>query len=340
MASVGDLPVAEREWFPVDDRGFHPKRWLLLEGNRYSVIVALLLLVFATNLLIGTIWTFEMKQLLTETAAVQTLLNTFLGGIILLVSIVVSISAIVLSYDITALDAQENRIEAAMEFRRDVDRLTDASSSPTDPAAFLETMTRVIKDRTERLAEATEEPEADSEFARTLQEYTEGVMSTVDSLDNSLTDIEHGEFGALWEGLEVDYGPHLNRSDRINLQHRDRFSDEYGTKFDELVEAFEIFATGKEYFKTLYYTREISQLSRVLLLISLPTILIIASATLAIEAHLLPDFWLLGLPPLLTFVSFVITVALAPFLVLTAYMLRIATVAKRTASAGPFTIDQ
>jgi hypothetical protein len=164
-------------------------------------------------------------------------------------------------------------------------------------------------------------------------------MQTVDSLEHASVNADGGEFSALWEGLEVDYGPHLNRSDRINIRHGDRFSEEYGRKFDDLVRAFELFATGKEYFKTLYYNREVSQLSRVLLLISLPTILVVASATLAIEAHLLPNFWFLGLPPLLTFVSFVITVALAPFITLTAYMLRIATVAKRTASAGPFTIS-
>jgi len=98
-------------------------------------------------------------------------------------------------------------------------------------------------------------------------------------------------------GLEVEYGPHLNQSDRISIQHSDQFSDEYGQKFDELVRAFELFATGKEYFKTLYYNQEISQLSRVLLVISLPTILVVASSTLAIEAHLLPDFWLFDCPP-------------------------------------------
>ncbi len=333
------FPSIGGSWLPVDREGVHPKRWVLLEGNRYAVIVALLLAVFVTNIAIGTVWTFEMKQLLTETAAVQTLLNTFLSGIILLVSIVVSISAIVLSYDITSLDAQEERIDAAMEFRRDIEQLTDNHESPTDPGSFLQTMTEVIEDRAEALAEATEE--TDQEFAGTLQEYTENVMTTVNSLDESLQhDTNRGEFGALWDGLEIDYGPHLNRSDRITMVHGDQFSEEYKEKFDELIRAFRLFATGKEYFKTLYYSREVSKLSRTLLLISLPTILVVASATLAIEAHLLPDFWLLGLPPLLTFVSFVITVALTPFVVLTAYMLRIATVAVRTASAGPFTIAQ
>ena len=337
MPEVDDIPTARGHWLPVDTEGIHPKRWLLLEGNRYGVIVALLLGVFATNLAVGTIWTFEMRQLLTETAAVQTLLNTLLSGIILLVSIVVSISAIVLSYDITSLDAQENRIEAAMEFRRNLDQLTDEQESPTDPGSFIRTMTEVIKSRAEALAEATDESE--TEFAGALQEYTDGVVNTVNSVDSSVKKVERGEFSALWEGLDVEYGAHLNRSDRINITHGEQFSDEYSRKFDELIKAFELFATGKEYFKTLYYNREISQLSRVLLLISLPTILVVASATLAIEAHLLPNFWFLGLPPLLTFVSFVITVALAPFITLTAYMLRIATVAKRTASAGPFTIS-
>jgi len=72
------------------------------------------------------------------------------------------------------------------------------------------------------------------------------------------------------------------------MSHETEMSDEYGQKFDELVKAFELFATGKEYFKTLYYSREISQLSQVLLVISLPTILVVASSTLAIEANLLP----------------------------------------------------
>jgi len=100
-----------------------------------------------TNLTAGTIWTFELQQLLTETSAVQTLLNTFLSGIILLVSIVVSTSSIVLSYDITSLDNQENRMEAAMEFRRNIDELSDKNTNPTDPSSFVKSMTQVIRAR-------------------------------------------------------------------------------------------------------------------------------------------------------------------------------------------------
>jgi peroxiredoxin len=185
-----------------------------------------------------------MQRLLTETEAVQTLLNTLLSGIILLVSIVVSTSAIVLSYDITSLDAQADRIEAAMEFRRDVARLTEDQQSPTDPESFLRAMTGIIEDRAEGLAEAS--TNADKEFADEIQTYTDSVLQTVSALNQSLDRLGHREFGALWEGLEVNYGPHLNRSDRFTVVYEDRFSETGRQQFDELVTAFELFAMGKD----------------------------------------------------------------------------------------------
>jgi len=190
MSVINNILATKGHWLPVGRNGFHPKRWLLLEGNRYGVIVALLLLVFVTNLTAGTIWTFELQQLLTETSAVQTLLNTFLSGIILLVSIVVSTSSIVLSYDITSLDNQENRMEAAMEFRRNIDELSDKNTNPTDPSSFVKSMTQVIRGRVEDLDDATES--SDKEFAETLQEYTEGVVETLDSVDKSVGKSERG----------------------------------------------------------------------------------------------------------------------------------------------------
>lgn len=335
------LPDDIREEYDVlpDTDRFHrprPKRWLLLEGNRYSVTSGLLFGVFTTILAVGTIWPFQMRQLLTETDAVQTLLNTMLGGIILLVSIVASISAIVLSYDITSLDAQEERLEAAMRFRRDVGELTPRRGNPTDPSSFLRVMSEVIESRAKELEEMSSGIEG--ALAEDVQEYTHEVMETLEWLDRSLSDVSHGEFSALWRGLEVDYGAHLNESRGITLEHTGDFTEESREQFDELVRAIELFSTGREYFKTLYYTREVSRLSRTLLLISLPSILITATAILAIDAGILPDAWVFGLPPLLTFVAFVFTAALAPFAVLAAYMLRVATVALKTASAGPFSI--
>lgn len=69
------------------------------------------------------------------------------------------------------------------------------------------------------------------------------------------------------------------------------------------MEGLQLFAVGREYFKTIYYIWEVSRLSRVLLIASLPIIVVTASAILAISVDLFPNWWILGLPPLHSFVA-------------------------------------
>jgi hypothetical protein len=275
-----------------------------------------------------------MRRLLTETGAVQTLLNTLLGGIILLVSIVVSINSIVLSHDITSLSNQEERIGGVMEFRRRISRLSDQRERPSDPASFLDMMAGVIRSRTDALKEVAEG--ADQELAEEIEEYVDSITETANRIDEPSSG---PEFSVIWLGLEVDYSPHMDRSRSIKTSYGSTIGDDFEDRLDDLVEAFQLFATGKEYFKTLYYTEEVSQLSRTLLVVSLPAIVVTAVTVLAIDAQLLPDVWVLGLPPLLSFVATAFTIALVPFLVLTSYTLRLATVARRTAGSGPFSLE-
>ena len=325
-----------RSWLPVpaNGRGINLIRWLLLEGNRYAVTGALLTATFASIILLGSLWTFEVNQILTETQAVQVVLNTFLGGIILLVSIVVSINSIILSYDITHINTQEKQIEGMMDFQRRVGRITGTKEVPTDPNTFLKLMAETIQREVNEVVDDIEG--IDEAFAENIQDHLAQITGTTEHIESSVSEIGGGKFSALWIGLETDYGPMVNRSREITTQYENDLSESGGDHFDALIEALELFATGREYFITLYYTREIAELSRTLLFVSLPAIVVTSSTILAIDAQILPDVWVFGLPPLMTFVAVSLTIALAPFIVLTAYMLRVATVAQRTAGAGPF----
>ncbi|WP_324661632.1 hypothetical protein [Haloarcula sediminis] len=327
-----------RSWFPVPtgDGGIGLGRWLLLEGNRYAVTGALLTVTFVSILAIGSVWTFEMQRLLVETQAVQTLLTTFLSGIILLVSIVVSINSIILSYDITHVSDQQDRIEGMMSFWRTLSHISDTDENPTDPNTFLQVMADVIRREAGELEESSRSGE--ETFAREVQEYLDQIVGTAEHIEDSLTNVHGGKFGVLWIGLEMDYGPLMSQSRQLKAAEENGLSDSGDDNVEELLQALELFATGREYFKTLYYNQEISALSRTLLVVSLPAIVVTASTILAINAQILPEVWMLGLPPLLTFVSITFAVALTPFIVLTSYMLRVATVAQRTAGAGPFVL--
>ncbi len=328
-----------RDWVPVPRRNgrIDVLRWVLLEANRLAVTGALLTFVFSALVIIGWVWTFEMQQVLTETPAVQTILSALLSGIILLVSIVVSINSIVLSHDITSVEAQESRIQGVMKFRREIGQLTETGESPSDPTSFLAVMASIIHDRATAVEEVA--TGSDEELTLDIREYVDEVTETVEPLGDHGRGTSGAEFGILWLGLEADYGTFMDRSRMLRSSYESELSETFGERLDDLIQAFQLFATGKEYFKTIYYTQEISRLSQTLLVVSLPSILFTASAILAINSEVLPETWLLGLPPLLSFVATVFTVALAPFLVFTAYMLRLATVAQRTAGAGPFTLQ-
>lgn len=328
-----------RNWAPVPLKGvrFQPLRWVLLEANRLAVVGALLSFTLVAMVALGRVWTFEMQMLLTETNSVQTILNTLLGGIILLVSVVVSINSIVLTHDITAITTQKARVEGISAFRREVGHVMESEIAPTNPSAFLTTMLRVIRHRANDLEAVS--GEFDDDVGEDLADISESVCTSIKRLEVQLDDVDGVDFGVLWLGLEADFTKHIDDVQAFGVGHKADMTDEQAAKFEALVEAFELFETGREYFKTLYYTREISELSQTLLAISLPAILVTAWTILAISANTLPSVSVFGLPPLQVFLATSFTVSLAPYLTLMAYVLRTATVARRTATGGPFILE-
>ncbi|MFC7137483.1 hypothetical protein [Halobaculum litoreum] len=102
-------------------------------------------------------------------------------------------------------------------------------------------------------------------------------------------------------------------------------------------EALQRFAAAREFVKSLYFEREFARLARDLLLVSIPVIVCISYVILAVDVARL-DGTVLGLPTVLVFMTAAYAVSLAPFMTLAAYVLRAATVALRTLSAGPFVL--
>jgi hypothetical protein len=76
-----------------------------------------------------------------------------------------------------------------------------------------------------------------------------------------------------------------------------------------------------------------------LLYVSLPVIVVISYLMLALNVDLFPDFAIgpLSGPAIIILAAY--TVSLAPYIVLTAHVLRVAAITLRTLAAGPFTID-
>ncbi|MFB6147516.1 MAG: hypothetical protein ABEJ66_01395, partial [Candidatus Nanohaloarchaea archaeon] len=91
---------------------------------------------------------------------------------------------------------------------------------------------------------------------------------------------------------------------------------------------------AREHFKTLYFQWELVNLSRAMLYTSIPALLVSTGMIIYCgPGTVTGSFMGIGADTLAT--SFAVTVALVPFILLLSYILRIATVAKRTLSIGP-----
>lgn len=310
-------------------------RWVLIDADRLWLTLALDLVIFASLVGVGTVWPFEMTRLVTETRSVQTLFNTLLSGIILLVSIVVSINSVVLTQEVTSLGTQQQRIENSIEFRRSLEDVASMGVSPVYPDEFLEFILASLRTTAESVRHVVGD-NPDPEIRSQVETYFDEVVAQIDWLSDRLERVAERPKDVLFVGLEYDYSWQIYAARRFQHEHGDSLSDAGMEGFDDLVRLFQFFATGREYFKTLYIKQELATLSKTLLYVSLPTIVFTSYVLLAIDAGVFPRFTTPFVPPLLAYVSFAFVVGLTPFVLLTAFVIRVAAVSERSLAAGPF----
>lgn len=311
------------------------KRWFLLTGARLSIMFALMVGVFVVLLGLSLIKPVGMQDLLNETNAAITLFSSLLGGAILLVSIVVSINSIVLTQEMTDLEKQENRIDASLEYHRRIEEFIDTDITPARPAHFLSAVLYAISRQVQTLIELAAESEND-EFREDINEFADQIAEDIELARQTLTDAQFGSFKVLQAGLNYNYSGQLHASRGLTRKYNGQLGDEEQEALENLVDTLKYIGTGREYFKSLYFKREFARLSSRLLYVALPVIVFTSYVILALDANLFPEISFFGLSPLLLSVIFAYTVALAPYLILTAYIMRATTIALRTLASGPF----
>lgn len=332
----------------MPDDGVSPLRWFLLTGDRRVVVVTLLCSVYLALLPVGLFAPGTVNPLLAERGSVAALLNTLLSGVILLVSIVVSVASLVVSQELSPVGRQRERIEQSREFRRQTEEVLDREVSPAEPAAFLRAITRAVLTKAQAFDDAVSgrpggHPGVDEAVEGDLQSEVDAFLETVaadtERVNRTLRSAEFGTFELLLAAMEYDYAQQLYALRRLRSRHGAQLSEEATAAVEDLMDALEYFLAAREYFKSLYYEREFATLSSDLLYVSLPAIVVVSYAILAVDLQFI-DGATLGISHVLLFAGAAYTVALGPFAVLTAYVLRVAAVAKKTLSAGPFILGR
>lgn len=318
-------------------RGGSIRRWFLVSGDRRLVTLVLLVTVFAVLVAAGNLWPLKVRDLLENTNNVQMLFNTLLSGVILLVSIVVSITSVVLSQELGSLGTHQERVRQSMEFRESIEEVAVDDVSPSEADRFLGFVLETIYERTKDLEAAIEDHPNDV-VRKQVEQLVDATIGDLHAVDDRLSIHNLERPNVLLAGLEYDYANQLFAVRYIRTYHGDELDEEQRDRLDAFAAALDTFEASREYFKSLFFKREMADLSSNLLYVSLPVILYISYVLLALGPQVFPETALFGLPLLTLYVSVAYTIALAPYLVLTAYVIRSAFVARRSLEVGPFNV--
>jgi membrane protein implicated in regulation of membrane protease activity len=300
------------------------RRWFLLDGNRLSVAAVLLAVSFLVLGPFGHLVATGTPGLLAPAHDPSTLLVPLLSGVFLLVSIVVSINSLYVSQEQTPLGQQREQIEGAGRFREDVEALVGEPVSTTEPSRLLRLLSGTIVSQLQSLRGLAEDADVQADVDAYLEE-----TATRNGTLNDRLGAATGVLDVVTATMDYQYNRQAIGLRRLRTDHGEELPDEAVSVIGSLLESLEQFAAAREYFKTVYFRREFATLSTRLTYVSLAAMLVLMFAIIHTESTLTIHLW----------VTLVQTVALAPFAVLSAYVVRAATVVRRTRASGQFGIE-
>ncbi|ELZ12138.1 hypothetical protein C479_05003 [Halovivax asiaticus JCM 14624] len=310
--------------------------WLLLEGDRLVVATLLVLVVLLATLVLEAVGAISF----TNPNSMTRVASGLIAGTFSLVTVVVSINQLILSSEFVAAGTAEDRLEGVESVRDDIADLAGVPAAPAAPAALLELLAETVNRRAGALESAVEPTDAresisDSAGASnglSVQRYAAELRRDTDRIDDALDSTSFDAFDTLSLTARFDDGWYRYAGEHLRAAREDSLNPEATDAFDDISSGLRLFAVAREHFKTTYLQRELTRFSQLTIGFGVPSILaaVLLGVTYADAAG--PTLSYTALPAV---VSVIVTIAIAPVALLAAYILRTATITRRTASTGP-----
>lgn len=312
--------------------------YVLLRLNRWVLSGMILSIVFAALVAMSALDLGPFRSLVQNDSAIQNIFSSMFGPIITGVTLVATIGQLVLSQELGAVGDQRERMDEAMDFRRTIESESDLDVSPPEPAAFLRELVAATEDRAERLRDVVED-DRDEELKENVNEYVDSLDQNAEAVREKIEDAQFGTFDVIWAALDFNYSWKIFQARRIRDEYGDSLSEEAEEAISDTIEMLKLYGPAREHFKTLYFQWELINLARALLYASIPALIVTAGMLMYVDGGSVPGVTL-GVDNLVWLTSGAFTITLVPFVVLIAFIFRIATVAQRTLAMGPFILRE
>lgn len=310
--------------------------WFLFSASRLTVTGILTIASFV--LLTGfSMLDIPFQSIFAEGDTIETLFQTLVGVLITGMTLVVSINQLVLSEEFGSLGRQRERMDKSMAFRKDSEREFQWTGPP-EPERFLSTLINTSVDRAKAVQEAVNES-SDPLLRNRVEQLVDRISTSADEITDELEDAPFGEFTIMQAALSYNYSWKIYLVRRLYWEHREDLNDDTQEAIDDLVDILQLFGPAEEFFKAHYLQWELVNLSRRILVTGLPALIFSIYAALYLKPETVSGT-VLTVPVLVWLINVGVTVALIPFFIFTAYVLRTASIAKESGAIGPFVLHE
>ncbi|WP_255192252.1 hypothetical protein [Natronobeatus ordinarius] len=309
-------------------------RWAVIEGNR--LVVAGAFLGAIALVLVGLLAVNLFPRAPGE--PLYLLFSAFLGGNLTLISVVIAINQVVFSRELGSPGDLAQRTRNAVEYRDQVQDAIDRAVSPVLPGSFLLVLHENLGARAQALRETVTNPGED-DLSAELDELVGALRGDVRTVTRALDTPAADEqiFGAIAATLGTTQAEQLHDLARLETSYDDRLSDEQRELFASIRELLLHIDVARKYFRTVYITKELSFLSRMLLVVGLPAQLF-TGATLAV--YDLAAIEELPVAAIVAATVIAMIASFAPLAILASFVLRLSWVAQRNATVMPFAASE
>ncbi|RJT00216.1 hypothetical protein [Halococcus sp. IIIV-5B] len=310
------------------ERRIRAQRWFLLEGRRWAIVGGLVggIVVVAFGLSLTGVFGIDRSDFVTS------IFTTVIAGLFSFVPIIIAVNQLTISQLFGTPDDLREQIHGIAAFRATIeDRLPDTAVSPTDPGRFAALANGVLSKRAAELERACTDI-GDEALETRVERYARRVITATTRLEGRLDGDRLRLMEVLLPMMGDGYSENVNEARRIQTEYE--LPERADDLLADLRDLFVSMDVIRQYFKALYIKQELARLSRLIAYTGMAAFLVSLFLILLFANGVPAGGYGTGM---LFVVSAALGVASLPFAVFFAFIVRIATIAKRTAAPGAFT---